>query len=230
MHTVRAVKEPVKGRSRSRRARGSLSRAQVVETALGLADERGVESLSMPQLARRLDCGVMTIYSYVADKDELLDAMAQRGLADLRMPKPLPTDRAEVLIAWGRALRMTLLQHPSLPGIFLTRSVIDPAIINGIERLLGALARAGVQPALGVQSIYAVLVYTVGFVAWELPRTHRQPLQAYTDAWRHALASHVPAEIPLTASIADELPRVADQGQFELGLTALANGLRAVQA
>jgi TetR/AcrR family tetracycline transcriptional repressor len=226
MYTVRRVGESVKGR-RSRRARGSLSRAQVVDAALSLADERGVESLSMPQLARRLDCGVMTIYSYVADKDELLDAMVQRGLADLRMLGPLPTDPTGVLIAWGRALRMTLLQHPSLPAIFLSRVVIDPAIIGGVERLLRALARSGVRPGDGVHAIYAVLVYTVGFVAWELPRTHRQPQQAYIDAWRHALASHTPADIPLTAGIADELPRVADQEQFELGLTALANGLPA---
>lgn len=228
MHTVRRMDGSVKGR-RSRRARGSLSRAQVVEAALGLADERGVDSLSMPQLARRLDCGVMTIYSYVADKDELLDAMVQRGLADLRMLGPLPTDPTGVLIAWGRALRMTLLQHPSLPAIFLSRVVIDPAIIGGVERLLGALARSGVRPGDGVHAIYAVLVYTVGFVAWELPRTHRQPQQAYIDAWRHALASHTPADIPLTAGIADELPRVADQEQFELGLTALANGLPAIR-
>src|SRR5437016_2357260 len=99
--------------SRAKRARGSLSRAQVVEAALQMVDEHGVESFSMPRLARQLDCGVMTIYGYVANKQELLEAVAQRGMADLRLPTPLPTAPREVLVAWGRGLRRTLLAHPS---------------------------------------------------------------------------------------------------------------------
>jgi AcrR family transcriptional regulator len=212
---------------RRRRARGSLSRQRVVEAALRLADEHGVEALSMPQLARRLDCGVMTIYSYVADKDELLDAIGERGMADLRLARPLPTDTAGVLVAWGVALRSTLLEHPSLPAIFLNRTVIGPAIVRGVEALLTALSRCGMRPADGVHAIYVVLIYTIGFVAWELPRTHRQPRQTYADSWRRALATEVPGDIPLTAGVLDELPRLADQEQFELGLVALANGLAA---
>jgi AcrR family transcriptional regulator len=179
----------------------------------------------MPGLARRLECGVMTIYGYVANKEELLGALAQRGLADLHLPAPLPTDPAETLIAWGRALRLTVLEHPSLPAIFLSRVVIGPAILRGIEALLTALARGEVRPADGIRAIYAVLVYTTGFVAWELPRTHQQPQQAYTAAWLHAVSTLPPEDFPLTTSVAHQLPHVAGEEQFELGLAALADGL-----
>src|SRR5256885_14776358 len=100
---------PAVKRLRRRRPRGSLSREQVVEAALALADQEGLEPLSMQNLARRLECGVMTIYGYVDSKEDLLDAIALRGLSDLRLPRPLPGEPEAVLVSWGRALRLTLL-------------------------------------------------------------------------------------------------------------------------
>jgi len=210
---------------RQRRPRGSLTRAQVIEAALRLADAEGLEALTMPNLARVLTCGVMTIYGYIENKEDLLDAIALRGLADLRLPRPLPRESAEVLLAWGRALRETLLGHPSLPLIFLAQAVIGPGIFHGIEALLGPLKRAGIQPAQGLHAIYAVLIYTTGFVAWELPRTRRQPESVYAAAWRTEFASLPPGALPLTGSILDELPKLAGAEQFEVGLTALVAGL-----
>ncbi|MBV9132725.1 MAG: TetR/AcrR family transcriptional regulator [Chloroflexi bacterium] len=218
------MNQPVKPRS-TRRPRGSLSRQQVVEAALQLADQDGLEALSMLTLARRLDCGVMTIYGYVDNKEDLLDAIALRGLADVRLPRPLPAEPRAVLMAWGRALRLTLLQHPSLPMVFLSQAVIGPGIFQGIEALLGALGRAGVSATFGVHAIYAVVIYGAGFVAWELPRTRRQPESEYAAAWRREFASLSQERFPITASVLDELPRLAGEQQFEFGLAALVDGL-----
>jgi TetR/AcrR family transcriptional regulator, tetracycline repressor protein len=218
------VKEPVKSRS-GRRPRGSLSRHEVVETALSLADEQGLEALSMQALAARLGCGAMTIYRYVEDKDDLLDAIAERGLADLRLPRPLPAEVAAVLLAWGRALRSVLITHSSLPLIFLSHTVIGPGIFKGLEGMLGALARAGMPPSEGVHAIYAVLTFTSGFVAWELPRTRQRPESEYAVAWRRGFAQLRPEDFPLTGTVLDRLPRVAGEEQFELGLVSLVRGL-----
>jgi TetR/AcrR family tetracycline transcriptional repressor len=217
--------EPAVKPLRRRRPRGSLSRQQVVEAALELADREGVEALSMPALARRLECGVMTIYGYVDSKEDLLDAIALRGLADLRLPRPLPSEAAAVLVVWGRGLRSTLLAHPSLATIFLAQSVIGPGIFLGIEALLRALSRAGMPPQAGIHAIYAVLIYTTGFVAWELARTRRRPESEYAAEWRREFAALPPDELPMTASVLDELPRLASDAQFQFGLTSLANGL-----
>jgi AcrR family transcriptional regulator len=197
----------------------------VVAAALELADERGLDALSMPALAGQLGCGVMTLYGYVDGKEDLLDAVAQRGLADIRLPRPLPDQPADLLVAWGRALRRTLLEHPSLPTIFLSRAVVGPGIFRGVEALLGRLVGAGMPPADGLRAVYAVLIYTAGFGAWEVPRTIRQPAAAYGAAWRQAFAALPPADFPLCAKVLDELARVADPEQFEHGLAALAAGL-----
>ena len=210
---------------RGRRPRGSLSREQVVETALALADAEGLDALTMPSLASRLGCGVMTIYGYVENKEDLLDAIAQRGLADLRLRRPLPTEPTAVLVSWGRALRFTLIEHPSLAVIFLSQAVIGPGIFRGIEALLGALARSGMPPTAAVHAIYAVVTYATGFVAWELPRTRRQSGSVYAAAWRREFASLRPEDFPMTARVLDELQLVAGEEQFEVGLLALAHGL-----
>jgi TetR/AcrR family tetracycline transcriptional repressor len=128
-------------------------------------------------------------------------------------------------MAWGRALRLALLEHPSLPMIFLSQAVIGPGIFQGIETLLGALSRAGMPATFGLHAIYAVVIYTAGFVAWELPRTRRQPESAYAAAWRREFAGLRQEDFPFTASVLDELPRLAGEQQFEIGLAALADGL-----
>jgi AcrR family transcriptional regulator len=202
-----------------------LTREQVVEAALALADQGGLDGLTMPNLARRLRCGVMTIYGYIRSKEDLLDAIAQRGIRDLRLARPLPTDLEGLLLAWGRGLRLTLLEHPSLPVIFLTQAVVGPGIFRGVEALLGRLANGGMPPDAAVHAIYAVLTYTTGFVAWEIPRTRRQPQAAYAASWRREFAGLAPTDFPLTGRVLDELGQVAGDDQFELGLDALAGGL-----
>jgi len=220
---------PVKPASR-RRPRGSLTREQVIEAALRLADQQGLDALSMPNLAQRLECGVMTIYGYVDNKEDLLDAIALRGLADLRLPRPLPTSADGILLAWGQALRQTLLEHPSMALVFLSRAVIGPGIFSGIESLARALSRAGMPTPAALHAVYAVVIYTTGFVGWELPRTVRQSQGEYAAAWRREFASLPPEDFPLTAGLVDELPRLAGVEQFEFGLQALVAGLTRAQA
>jgi AcrR family transcriptional regulator len=210
-----------------RRQRGSLTREQVVLGALELADRDGIEALTMPSLAHKLGCGVMTLYGYIESKEDLLAALAQAGLRDLRLPNPSPENVEDILIAWGRSLRQTLLAHPSLATIFLSRAVMGAGIFRGIEALLGRLSKAGVSPAVGVRAIYAVLTYTTGFVAWELPRTRNQSASVYAAAWRRAYHNLPVDDFPLAAAVLEELGKVAGEEQFEIGLRALARGLAA---
>ena len=139
-----------------------------------------------------------------------------KGLRDLRLPRPLPSELEGILLSWGRGPRLTLIEHPSMPVIFLAQAVVGPGIFRGVEALLGRLGQAGMPPSAGVHAIYAVLTYTTGFVAWEIPRTRRQPQAAYAASWRRELASLPPAEFPLASGVLDELGQVASEEQFEL--------------
>jgi hypothetical protein len=66
---------------------------------------------------------------------------------------------------------------------------------------------------------------TTGFVASELARNRQQPQLAYRAAWLRTLSSLTPDDFPLTTSVIHQLPDVAGEAQFELGLATLAHGL-----
>ncbi len=167
----------------------------------------------------------MTIYGYVDSKEELLDAIAQRGIRDLRLQPPLPAHPQGILIAWGRALRQTLLQHPALPFLFLVRAVVGPGIVRGVEMLLNRLTNAGMPAPDAVHAIYAVVTYATGYAAWEIPRTVLQKPDQYATSWRRELAALSPSDFPLASAMLEELSQVAGPAQFELGLNALAFGI-----
>src|SRR6058998_1746636 len=127
--------EPHPGR-RARRPRGSLTREAVVEAALALVDAEGVEALSMPRLARQLDAGVMTLYGYVRSKQELLDAVAMRAIAEVRVRDLNVGDWQVILVGWGHGLRDVLLAHPCIAGVLARRAVVGTGIFRGLEILL----------------------------------------------------------------------------------------------
>jgi AcrR family transcriptional regulator len=224
--TVQGEGSPGPPAERRRRSRGSLTREAVVDAALALVDAEGVEALSMPRLARQLDAGVMTLYGYVRSKQDLLDAVAMRAIAEVRIRELHGGDWRAILLGWGRALRQVLLAHPGVAGVLAQRSVIGPGIFRGLELLLGPLQRDGFTVEAAARASYAVLIYTLGFVLWEAPRVHAQPASAYAAQWREGFA-RVPAEqFPHVAAALPHLGSLASEEQFAFGLQALVAGLR----
>ncbi len=72
--------------ARSRNPRSTLTEAQIVDAALRVIGEDGVDSLSMRRLSRELGVSAMACYYYVANKEELLDLVAKRALAGIQIP------------------------------------------------------------------------------------------------------------------------------------------------
>ena len=219
---------PPAGR-RPRRPRGSLTREAVVDAALVLVDAEGIEALSMPRLARQVDSGVMTLYHYFRSKSELLEAVALRAIAEVRLRDRHASDAPALLLDWGRGLRAVLLAHPGVAGVLARQAVVGPGIFRGLETLLGPLHRAGFGEERGVRAVYAVLIYTLGFVLWETPRVHEQSASAYAIQWRAEFARLPEDQFPRVAVALPYLGTLASEVQFEFGLQALATGLTHTQ-
>jgi hypothetical protein len=98
-------------------------------------------------------------------------------------------------------------------------------VFHQLEACLGVLRRADIDPQTAVEIYYALLTCTLGFVAWEIPRVHRQPEAAYAQQWQDALASLPMTEYPTLHELSEELQQVAGNPQFETGLNALLDGL-----
>jgi AcrR family transcriptional regulator len=137
----------------------------VLQAGLRLVDRDGVEALTMRRLGRELGVEAMSLYGYVANKQDLLDGVVECVYADL-------PSRVMVSGAWherlrwvARQFRHALLQHPNVVGLVAARPVGSPGGLDLVESALTGLRDAGLDLAQASQAVSVVIGFTVGHVA-----------------------------------------------------------------
>ena len=194
-----------------------LSTDEIVTTAIALADEKGLDGLSMPKLAKRLSVGTMTLYGYVESKDDLLDKIAERIFQGLRLPSQ--DDWRKSLLGFFSDFRDAALTHPTLAKLLSTGRITIPAVFDILETSFQQMIEDGLPAEEAVRTFYAGLTYTIGFVLWEIPRAHNQPEADYEDQWIGLISQLDPGKFPvLTGGAAAAAPTVASSRQFDWGL------------
>lgn len=143
--------------------RPPLTRRRVVEAALRLVDEHGLEALSFRSLAAELESSQMAAYNYVRNKDELLDLMLDLVLGEVDLSGGGGEDWVAQLRAMFRSYHRVLLAHPGMARVYSQRVRIGPNGLRAIDRVLGVLRDAGFRPAPAVNAFYALYNYTIGF-------------------------------------------------------------------
>lgn len=213
-------------RAKRRVPRNTLSRAGVVDAALTLIDTQGLEALTMPKVAQQLRVGTMSLYRHVQDKDDLIDAVAERVMGDIKVPDGVADDWEGRVIGYLRALRDAAIAHPALCRILADRGLTVGPVFDQLEELHDILVRAGFTDTDAVRAFYSLLTYVFGFVIWELPRVHQQPAEAYTAAWNAAIDALGPTAYPRLHTLRRTLTTTASADQFEYGLHHLIQSLR----
>lgn len=210
------------------RRRRLLTQGEIVTTAIGIADREGIEAVSMRRVARELGVGAMTLYHHVADKDELIELMADAISAEMLVPEPFPDGWREGMREIAHRTRETFARHPWLIRTVGEYSRVTLNGLRHVEQSLRAVTELGEE--LGGRVLFAVDEYTFGFVIREvmLPgpdgREERfsvpPQLQAAIDSGELPLVSRW-----LAAGGTRELP--ADR--FDVGLEALFDGFEALR-
>jgi AcrR family transcriptional regulator len=155
---------------RRRRERGSSSVEEILTGAFEVAAQVSMDNLSMPVLARHLDVGVTSIYWYFRSKDELLDAMTDRALAqyEFTVPDIDASNWRESLRNHARTMRRQFLDDPVLCDLVLIRGHYGMRALHGalheIERPVAALVEAGLTPEQAVETYGAISVHSRGSV------------------------------------------------------------------
>ena len=206
-----------------RNTRSGLTREQIADAALALADAEGLDAVSMRTLAERLGVGTMTLYGYFRSKDELLDALVDSAVGGTE-PPPLEGAWTEQLREAVRHGRRGLLLHPSIVELRVRRPVLRPEALRFAETLLGILRDAGFEVGEATAAFRLLFTYTVGFAALS-------PAEATEEdrgAARAALAALPPDEFPALTEARDEAS-IAMGGEevFEYGLARIIDGLQA---
>lgn len=212
----------------SAESRPPLTRERILRTAIVLADQGGIEVLSMRKLAQALAVEAMSLYHHVAKKEELL-----KGIIDLVLSEIEPPDGSD----WKAALRRTalsahrvLLRHPWACSLVTSATGESPARLGWMEAVLRCLRTGGFSADLAHHAYHALDSHIVGFTLWQV--SFRVDKQQLTDL-AAAFLQRLPLEqYPYVAEhIGVHLHESAEQAgrEFEFGLDLILDGLEGMQ-
>ena len=136
----------------------NLTEKQIVDAALKIIRKEGLDALSMRRLSRELGRSAMAPYSYVADKQELLDLVAKKVLAQVTVPAPDSGPWEDRLRQIVEAIDARLRQHPGIAEVLFARmQSTDRRLIHGIFEILLSAGFADKDVLLGYAMIHTYL-------------------------------------------------------------------------
>lgn len=181
------------GRPRRHQRGSSSTPDDIVDRAIDLARQVGLDQMSMTMLAEHLDVGVSTVYWRFPKREDLLAALAERAWRDYEFPIACTDagDWRHTLRRHALALRDTLLDHPLLCELVLTRPALcrdaAPATAAAVEQVLANLVAARLSADEACQVYNAVALHVQGWIAlrWlQLRRSARDCGQVPTNDQR----------------------------------------------
>jgi AcrR family transcriptional regulator len=210
----------------SRDRRTSLSRAKVLQGALRLADEEGLEALTMRRLGQALGVEAMTLYYHVGSKEEMLDALTDM-VTDEFSYAPVGTPWKDAIRTIALSAYDALSRHRWAANLSLSLRRPSPGRLRYMNSILGILRDAGFTEDLVDRGYHAIEGHIMGFTLWEvgmnLPqREDAEPMAATFlreldhDAYPH-VADHVRHHLRPAAP--------EEVGAFEFGLELVLDGL-----
>jgi TetR/AcrR family tetracycline transcriptional repressor len=202
-----------------------LDREQVINAAIDLMDEVGLDGLSLRRLATKLGVRAPALYWHFKNKQELLDQMAETILArNLAAEAPQRAeDWDEWVAARARELRQSLNRYRD--GAMLAASTRPRGVqLVTIERYLSVLCAVGLSPAEAMWAMIAVGNYVSGFTLDEqADRMRGGDDQGPQD--RDRLLRLLEA-YPLMAASVIEVGDPQSEENFERGLQVVLDGIR----
>jgi AcrR family transcriptional regulator len=173
----------------------ALSRGLVLETAMRLADEHGIEWLSMRKLADEIGVAAMTLYYYVPNKTELLDGMIDLVFSEIEPPS-LDVDWKTAMRRRAVSTREALSRHRWAVGLMEGRSTHGPSNMRLHDAVLGCLRAAGFSLAMTVHAYSVQDAYIYGFalqqtdMAPETADDFAAEAQRQMEAYKELLADY----------------------------------------
>jgi AcrR family transcriptional regulator len=210
-----------------RQRRDPLTRDRVIAAAISLADETGIEALSMRKLGVAMGVEAMSLYNHVANKVELLDGMIDAVFAEIG----LPSDQAGWRVAMREraiAVREVLRRHRWAIGLMESRSAPGPATLAHHDAVIGVLRRGGFTVAQTAHAFSLLDSYIYGFALQEKALPFDTPEET-AEVAREIFAGFPQDAYPHFTELTTQhvLQPGYDYGEeFEFGLDVLLDGLQ----
>jgi TetR/AcrR family transcriptional regulator, tetracycline repressor protein len=203
--------------------RQPLSRDRILDAAVALVDEQGIEGLSMRKLGTALGVEAMSLYNYVPNKAALLDGVLERVVSGIKIPEGGST-WDERLRQMTHSYRSIALSHPRVVPLFAMRPFNSLPALDVVEAVFDLLAEAGFPPAEALNVLRAMSAYAVGFTISEAAaiigeEADRPPVR-FTDP------NASEEDFPRTIEMAPYMQKNDSDYQFEFGVELLISGLK----
>ena len=210
--------------------RPSLSRDAVIAGAVELADQIGIEPLTLRKLATHLGVKPMSIYHYVANKDEIIDGMVDAVFAEIDMPVP-ETPWREAMTVRAYSAWAALRRHPWAAGMLDSRTNPGPANLGHHDRVIACLRTNVFSLDLTATAFATLDAFIYGFALQEssMPGGGDPELTDVADGFMETFAAHFPALAEFTAGYVLQ-PGYSFSKEFDIGLQLILDGLEASRA
>jgi AcrR family transcriptional regulator len=207
-------------------SREPLSRDRVLRAALAVADDGGLPGLTIRSLAQRLGTKPMSLYHYVAGKDEILDGLVDLVFAEIELPEPNGDWRGQ-MARRAHSARKALRRHPWSIGLLESRTTPGAATLRHHDATIAAL-RAGGFSIGQTAHAYAVLdAFVYGFAVQESSLPFEGPDGA-AEVAEPIMALMAAGEYPHLVEFAQEhalKPGYDFGAEFDFGLDLVLDGL-----
>ncbi|HMK92954.1 MAG TPA: TetR/AcrR family transcriptional regulator C-terminal domain-containing protein [Thermoleophilia bacterium] len=198
-----------------------LARERIVEAAVRIIDDDGLDALSMRRLGEALGVNPMAAYYHVPNKAALYDLVVEALMGEVDLSGIDPAEPlAEQFKQAARAYRTALLAHPRAIPILATRSLRTAAAVRPVEPLLGVLYAAGLTPTESVAAVDCIAHYILGGT---MGYYHHVFDSEGSD--QREFDQLDPAELPNLSRMIAEGRYAGFDAEFEFGLDAITRGL-----
>jgi AcrR family transcriptional regulator len=223
---------------RSTVPRDTLTKPQIIRTAIELLDAEGLEGLNMRDLGDRLGSAATAVYWHVQSKDRLVRLAGDEVWNEIALPDPRAGEWRAAATKMAKGLYAMLTRHPWLVQAFGTHPVYGPGKARYDDHSIAVYETAGFLGAELEQALAAVFMFVLGSALGEAAeaRLRRRLSREGVDAEERiqqtvARASEIAMRFPrLRARIKSGVPGAygaAPKRSFELGLEAIFDGLEA---
>jgi len=213
-----------------------LSRERVLRAAVKVADEGGIEAVTMRRLASEVGAEPMSLYYHVANKEAVLDGVVDALVEEIEeaaggfaVPPQLADWKAAVrdriLLA-----RQVMLRHPWAPAVIESRTTTSMAAVRYFEGLLGLLREGGFSYDLAHHAMHTLGSRALGFSSELFEPDDADARERDDAAVFEQMAEQFPYIVGMLREIAHDDPDSTlgwcdDQVEFEFGLDLILDGL-----
>ncbi|MGI8828784.1 MAG: TetR/AcrR family transcriptional regulator [Candidatus Limnocylindria bacterium] len=219
------------GTQSRRRSRVPVSRDRILNAAIALADEGGIESLTMRRIGQALGVEAMALYRHVTNKYDIVDGMVDVVFSEIDLPAP-ETNWKTAMRERAISVREALSRHRWAVGLMESRRNPGPANLRHHDTVIGTLRAAGFDMATAAH-VYPLLdSYIYGFAMTQMNLPFESSEEVAEVAQEMLQVFPVNAYPNLAAFITEHAMKPGyDHGsEFEWGLDVILNGLEAALA